>query len=644
MARNLTLFGFLLACACSSTVSDGALRVSVHFANTPAQCAKVQVTGRNARQTSSAPLSRTDHDLKVGLLETSDLGASVDVQAQGFAAADCGGTPVDSSAVFHQQFRAGKVDEVTLVLDGGLGGGGGGGGGVGGGGGSGGGGGTGGGGGGSVTPENCSNGLDDDGDFLIDCFDPDCDGVYCAPSKACVSSACVLANLESDCANGLDDNGDGKIDCDDPTCATRGCNDNDLCTKGDTCQSGACTGTAYTCSAPNQCQVTGSGMCEGDGGCTYTPQAGSCTGGTCSNGTCISAGFPYTPSNFNPQVATLFIAPPVVLDCGVSKFDSTTLSFSNWCGQPQPTPQVIFRAGNSNLVVLAMQSLEVKGTLQLTGSQPVVLAVYGDATVSGTLSASGSHDTPGAGAPALTCFGGNGGDGSVFSAAGGGGAGFGKSGARGGDAIGVMSGGHAGSVNGTVPVPLSAGCNGGDGAVALNLQLAAKGGGGGGALQLSAAGNLTVSGKVSANGGGGRGATGTAAGGGGGGSGGAIVLEANLLTLTSSAQLTAQGGAGGAGALDNTPGGDGADGHDADGDKAVGANGQNPAGNGGDGASLNDTSATSGDPGGSSGPDNGGGGGGGAGYGRIWLHSVSTCSVDGNALIAPDAAPSGNCP
>lgn len=59
--------------------------------------------------------------------------------------------------------------------------------------------------------EDCSNGVDDDGDNLIDCQDSDCIG----------DPACV----ETDCENGADDDNDGQTDCldtdclNDPSCA-----------------------------------------------------------------------------------------------------------------------------------------------------------------------------------------------------------------------------------------------------------------------------------------------------------------------------------------------------------------------------------------------------------------------------------------
>jgi hypothetical protein len=56
--------------------------------------------------------------------------------------------------------------------------------------------------------ENCANGLDDDGDGLVDCADPDCQAF-----PACVGSKEI-------CNNGIDDDKDGFTDCQDPECKT----------------------------------------------------------------------------------------------------------------------------------------------------------------------------------------------------------------------------------------------------------------------------------------------------------------------------------------------------------------------------------------------------------------------------------------
>ncbi|MBJ93051.1 MAG: hypothetical protein CMP23_01100 [Rickettsiales bacterium] len=56
---------------------------------------------------------------------------------------------------------------------------------------------------------NCADGLDDDGDGLIDCADPDC-----ASSWWCS----VAADREQDCSDGVDNDGDGLSDCADADC------------------------------------------------------------------------------------------------------------------------------------------------------------------------------------------------------------------------------------------------------------------------------------------------------------------------------------------------------------------------------------------------------------------------------------------
>ncbi len=55
------------------------------------------------------------------------------------------------------------------------------------------------------VPEDCSNGIDDNGNNLTDCDDPQCaEALVCQPEI---------------CDDGIDNNGDRKVDCDDPQCA-----------------------------------------------------------------------------------------------------------------------------------------------------------------------------------------------------------------------------------------------------------------------------------------------------------------------------------------------------------------------------------------------------------------------------------------
>jgi hypothetical protein len=68
----------------------------------------------------------------------------------------------------------------------------------------------------TCPPENCTNGIDDNGDSLIDCSDPDCRNT-------------AICLLPENCTNGIDDNGNQLIDCADPTCvdapSCQPCND-----------------------------------------------------------------------------------------------------------------------------------------------------------------------------------------------------------------------------------------------------------------------------------------------------------------------------------------------------------------------------------------------------------------------------------
>ncbi|MBI5558885.1 MAG: hypothetical protein HY885_14760 [Deltaproteobacteria bacterium] len=60
-----------------------------------------------------------------------------------------------------------------------------------------------------VGPETlCSDGLDNDGDNLTDCADPDCLGI----------SSCGPEGALKTCSDHIDNDGDGLTDCADPGC------------------------------------------------------------------------------------------------------------------------------------------------------------------------------------------------------------------------------------------------------------------------------------------------------------------------------------------------------------------------------------------------------------------------------------------
>lgn len=154
-----------------------------------------------------------------------------------------------------------------------------------------------------IQPEICNNGIDDDGDGLIDAQDPDCveicNGVddngnsfidegcdndgddYCGADKQVVGTPAVCPNGGGDCndnntavnpgaaevCNGIDDNCNTLIDAADPSFA--GCpSDGNPCTD-DVCVNGTCgVNNTATCDDGNPC--TGPDMCSG-GACSGPP-------------------------------------------------------------------------------------------------------------------------------------------------------------------------------------------------------------------------------------------------------------------------------------------------------------------------------------------------------------------------------------
>jgi hypothetical protein len=282
-----------------------------------------------------------------------------------------------------------------------------------------------------------------------------------------------------------------------------------------------------------------------------------------------ATGFGYAPSNFTPGS----YSPPssaTTIDCNTT-YDSSKHAFTGWCsGQTLPTiASNVAQTGGPNLDILAFSSLTINAasTLTLMGSNAVLFAVCGNATILGTIHADGAvgtsrSTTAGASGPGgdYKCGGSAGtSQGNDGHCSGGAGAGASAAGGTGAGGVGGSSAaGGTARANASL-VPLYGGCSGG---TSGSWACQTSGGGGGGALQISAAGTLSISGTVTANGGnggtstcfaGGCGANGYGGGGGGAGSGGAILLEGqNVATAFST--ITVSGGTGG---NPNTKGGGG---------------------------------------------------------------------------------------
>jgi hypothetical protein len=517
----------------------------------------------------------------------------------------------------------------------------------------------------------CADGIDNDGDQLTDCDDPDCpagatcsdgdactvDDVCAGPGNGCVPGSSVVCNMPptTQCfANpGVCASNTGQ--CAYAPTPNVACSDGDTCTVGDTCLAdGGCAGTRVTCTPPGECyQATG--QCAADGGCLFDVlvDAG-CTAGTvpgrCAvDGSCQPGStFPYAPSNFT-EADLPSMTSARTFNCGATVLTTDgTPSWSNLCGGTAPTTR-LHTVGGQEVVLVYFESLTVAAgsTLRLTGARPVILAVRGSATVSGIIDASALNGR-GAGAN-VACGSGAGSDGGSASNRGGGGGGgaFGEDGNDGGDgADGARKGARGVKLGNAALVPLRGGCPGGTGGRGSSTD--GRGGGGGGAIQLSVGDTLTVAatGRITASGGGGAGGSsalsGNGVGGGGGGSGGGLLLEGNHVILQLGGALTANGGGGGQGGGRGSTGSAGAEGSQTLAGAAPGGSSTYCGGFGGSGgagllgatAGATPTCTQAG----------GSGGGGGGGVGRIRINAATSCTLLG--LQTPPATGNGRpgCP
>lgn len=662
----------LTAAACEKQIEPG-LYVTVEVPRGLAsKSVRVVARGDGVSKPSNCMRVNGRTSLKLGLVQA-DLPSAITLEASGYSDEACM-TLADppETATKEARFRTGVILEATLTLR-------------------------------RPTPSQettCDNGVDDDHDGDTDCADFDCNARACSNGNKCVTgltcqggqclggrqvvcdappSPCFMGAgicvVDAGCRYppnagvGCDDFDpctavdtcqlDGAcvglpVSCTTPpgqcfaaqgTCSgdagcqyaptpSAACDDGDDCTTGDTCDAvGGCAGTPVTC-GPRECQVP-SGVCDADGGCRYDDlDAGaSCAGGGLCNGRggCIPM-WAYTPSNFSMTDVPTLPDAGVALDCGETIIDTSGAapSVTNWCaGQPLFGWGVVAQPGGVEAMILSFRDLDVLagGTLTLRGSRPVILAAAGRVRVLGGVVAE---------AGAQACAGGGRGASPATGSGGAGGGGFGSAGAAGGNAALGASGAAGGGVVGEpLLTPLRGGCPGGVGGG--NGTRAASGGG---ALQISANGDLIVSGFVAAPGQGGGGG-GFEAGGNGAGSGGAVLLEGLQVVLVGTAAVTANGGAGGEGG-DLLGGHDGPDGATTSATPAPGGSGGNAtAGNGGDGA-AGTTGATSG---GASGVAAGGGGGG--GVGRVRLNSALGCSLGPQTVVSPPATsnkPDAGCP
>lgn len=456
------------------------------------------------------------------------------------------------------------------------------------------------------------------------------------------------------CSDGIDNDNNGVLDCEERTCEALACRSTDACARSPLCRQGACVGSStLVCDMPSGECMTTPGTCRPGGqSCTYAPRTGACDAGT-GPGLCTAAGtcrdpnnvtFTYTPSNGVPMAPVGSLPPGNTTVTGSNTtvtFNSGTNTFTGTGLSNPPTVSTITLPNGQTASLLQTRNFDLGAgaTLRLIGPNPVIIQVFGDATIGGTLDAAGHGAQGGAGSnpPGCGTAGMRGGNGtaSAQSGGGGGGAGLVRTGASGASGASGGTGGLPGNAKATGAslAVFQGGCPGGNGGKPVGM--GGLGGGGGGAVQLSASQLITVSGDITVNGGGGLGGVPASSGGGGAGSGGFIWLESPGM-LFSGGSLQTNGGAGGQGASHADAGADGFDGLDIDlpapgGGAAIGGNL-----NGGDGgyggvySLATDTAAvsapTAGRPGFTvtlpdGGIDHGGGGGGGASPGLLVVRS-----------------------
>lgn len=593
--KRLSLIA-LFALSCATKAPDGALLARVDFAaNTKSTCIQVVVRSQAGTEVRSGAIATTrTRPLKVGIARAG-LPNTVTVFAVGFSDKACtvATVPAERSAEASATFAAGKTSELTLLLT-------------------------------TTNPPACTCDTPPAcGKGPGTCVDGGCQyaadpGKSCSDSNPCtLGDACSAAGVceggpatcvaPSACLKATGCSQDAG--CSFSAATGDACDDGNSCSTGDSCQADAgCSGASVGCVA-TECRVFAN-QCSADAGCLFDVRdaGAACDGGVCNvSGACIKS-FPYPTSNFDESQLPV-PSPSTKLNCAVvvdSRLGDGGVSFNGWCGLPAPAFKIIAQPGASDAVLVAFDELEVglDASVRFQGDRPVILASTGNLRVLGELLAESG---------ASNCTDGGSG-GAVSGLKGGGGGGYGTVGGSGGN-----QGGAAGVVNGgPLLVPLRGGCPGGSGIR------------GGGALQLSAAGNLTLTGTVAAAGQGGPGGQNVNGAGRGGGSGGAILLEGLFVLVGPTASVTANGGAGGEGADLVFDGQSGANGQLRSEEAAEGGTSLNGGGRGGNGAAAKTASTN-----GNSSVFNAGGGGG-AGVGRVRINTASTCSLAQPASLSPD--------
>lgn len=365
--------------------------------------------------------------------------------------------------------------------------------------------------------------------------------------------------------------------------------------------SGGCAASQFCCS----------GRCVAMGDACAPPDAG--RDGTVEPG--------WVVTHLRPEDSDAGAAPLTVEDSTIDT-DALTIDGSSIAGGNafEAVDQV---GGGGQVAVLRVASLEIRGTVVVVGSRPLLIVAEGEVRVAGLLDLAATGATPGAGGFLAGL--GRGAGTSSPNSPGAGGAGHLQPGARSGTANDGSSraGGDAVASLSSPPFLLG-GAGGGD--VWVSSDCDNSGGGGGGALQISTRGTIVVTGTGAIDVGGGGGTRDCAEidpggrGGAGGGAGGMLYLQASQVVNNGILVANGGGGASAGGQFDARAGEDGT--RTVEG--ASGGSALRPGGTGG---------ARAGVP--TPGGDGMGGGitgGGGGGAGPIYIEGV----YEGGGTISPE--------
>ena len=339
------------------------------------------------------------------------------------------------------------------------------------------------------------------------------------------------------------------------------------------------------------------------------------------------AGAPFTPSHIPAGSYSLAAGDVTITAPTTVNTTARTIALNGMAAAFSPDITVV-----GSVAVWSVGALTTTDTLFVTGDRPLLIVAAKDVSLGAVVNAFAVLEKPGPGGSLPTVGAGKGADGMKTNddASGGGGAGHGTAGAAGGDKNAQLGGaaGPLANVTGAVLIGGPGGGSGGGFTAAGTCAGRGRGGGGGGALQISAIGNITITGAsagIDVGGGGGTGGckdSGGAAysGGGGGGAGGLVVLESAAgIKLDPGTTIEASGGGGGGGGKSTSNGANGVGGPFPSGIGNGGNNGNGNGGNGGNGGvggpfgfvSLPGAGANVGDT----------GGGGGGATGRVFLRT-----------------------